>query len=89
MISLTCRILKKKKRYKGIYLPNRKKLTGTENKLVVTERERVGERNRELGININTLLHITHRNNKDLLNSREIYIQYFVIIYKGKGSEDL
>ena len=43
--------------------------------------------NREIGINIYTLLYIKLINNKDLLYSTGDYTQYFVITYKGKESE--
>ena len=41
----------------------------------------------EFGINIYTLLYIKQVNNRDLLYSRGNYTQYFIITYKGKGSE--
>ena len=40
-----------------------------------------------MGINIHTLLYIKYINNKALLYSTGNYIEYFVIIYKGKESE--
>ena len=40
-----------------------------------------------VGIDIYTLLYIKQINSKDLLNSTENSIQYFVITYKGKESE--
>ena len=45
IISLICEILKKKKRerYKWTYLQNRNRPTDIENKLMVTQGERVGE----------------------------------------------
>ena len=43
MIPLTCGIYKEKKRLKWAYFQNRKRLTDTENKLMVTKGERWGE----------------------------------------------
>ena len=45
-------------------------------------------KNQEFEINIYTLLYINQVNNKDLLSSTGNYIQYLIIIYNGKESEN-
>ena len=48
-----------RKRYKGTYLQNRNRPTDTENKLMVTKEERGGGGvNKEVGVNIYTLVYI-------------------------------
>ena len=55
---------------------------------MVTKGERWGGGiNEEIGIKRNTLLYIKKITNKDLLYSTGNYIQYFVITYNGKESE--
>ena len=48
-----------------------------------------GGKNQELGINRYTLLYIKYISNKDLLYSTGNYIQYLVITYNGKESENV
>ena len=48
-----------RKRYKGTYLQNRNRPTDTENKLMVTKEERGGGGvNKEVGVNLYTLVYI-------------------------------
>ena len=42
--------------------------------------------NWEIGIDIDTLLYLKEKSNKDLLYSTGNYTQYFIITYKGKES---
>ena len=47
-----------------------------------------GEINQEFEINVYTLLYIKQITNKDRLYSTGNYTQYFVIMYRGKESEE-
>ena len=84
MVLLICRNFKKW--YKWIYLQNRNRLLDTENRLMVTKREkgRGGEGiNYRFGINGYKLLYIKYINNKVLLYSTGNHIQYLIIMHKN------
>ena len=66
----------------------KQQLTGIENKRIVTKRDGDGEIGQEFGINMYTLLYIKQKSNKDLLCSTRNYIQYLIIAYKGRESEE-
>ena len=55
---------------------------------MVTKEESVGRGGLEIGDQQIRLLYIKQINNKDLLHSTRNYIQYLVIIYNGKESEN-
>ena len=76
-----------KKWYKWTYLQNRNRLTGIENKLMVTKGERGGRD--KLGVwdlQIHTIIYKIGKQ-QDLLYSSGNYTQYLVITYNGKISK--
>ena len=74
--------MESKKKYKSIYLQNRKGFTDIEHKLMVTKGEGGGGGiNWEYGTDRYTPLYIKWINIKNLLYSTGNYIQYLVITY--------
>ena len=66
---------------------NRNTVTDIENKPMVTSWEKGGEINKEIGIDIYTLLYIKQIANRNLLYSTENSTQYSVIPYMGNESK--
>ena len=66
---------------------NRNTVTDIESKPMVTSWERGGEINKEIGIDIYTLLYIKQIANRNLLYSTENSTQYSVIPYMGNESK--
>ena len=56
---------------------------------MVTRGERKRRINWEFVINRYALLYIKQMNNRDLLYSTRNYVQYYVITYNGKQSENM
>ena len=78
-----------KKWYILTYLQNRNRLIDTENKFVVTKGDMRGGINQGFEMNRYTLSQVKLiKKNKDLLYSTGNYIQYLIITYNGKESEE-
>ena len=78
-----------KKWYVLTYLQNRNRLIDTENKFVVTKGDMRGSINQGFEMNRYTLLQVKLiKKNKVLLYSTGNYIQYLIITYNGKESEE-
>ena len=73
-----------RKGYKWTFIKNRNRLTDTENKLMVTKRERKRGINQEFGVEIYTLLYTKYITNKNLLYSIGNYTECLVLTYNAK-----
>ena len=72
-----------------MHLYTKQKQTHRHRKLMVTQGEKGGGINQEYRIKRYKLLYIKQISNKDLLYSTWNYIQYLLITYNGKQSENI